>query len=70
MYATNELSGKIRIPSWMQIETSSNGDGLLNLVPLNATTINSGEENIIGIVQEDSSKFSISLLDEVKDDNI
>ena len=37
MYAEGERSGKIRIPSWMEIETGNNGDGLLNLVPLNAT---------------------------------
>lgn len=35
MYAEGERSGKIRIPSWMQIETSSIiGDGLLDLNPL------------------------------------
>ncbi len=50
MYTEGERSGKIRIPSWMEIKISNNGDGLLDLNSLHPafadTTSNSNGEII------------------------
>lgn len=74
MYAEGERSGKIRIPSWMQIETSSIGDGLLDLNVLNTTATDKVyhlETNEILVARglvEDAGQTSINTLS--GDDNI
>lgn len=68
MYAEGERSGKIRIPSWMEIEISNNGDGLLDLNVLNATvteqTYDSTTEEVLTVkgLVDNANQTSMTVL--------
>lgn len=71
MYAEGERSGKIRIPSWMEIKISNNGDGLLDLNVLDAAITDetydsiTGElSSVIGLIEDPAqiSKTSMTVL--------